>query len=276
MVTRALAVLTGLSPLMAAVIVSWVAGGVFVVLVTALVTRAFDHGAGQSAGVVLSVFPGAYIATLAYAESLATMLVAASLWAMARDRPYRAGVMGALATFTSPLTLPIGLSLLWRAWRRGDIRYVASATISGLGFAAYMLFLWVHTGSLLTWFRAEHDGFHVYYSVLSPIAALHYWPGIGLSETLSFIVLVVALVGAIRSKVPSEWIVFGVLVAAGSMFDKALWLNPRILFNAFPLLMGLAVWLRRKWYRVVAYTFAALLPVVFLCYLTLGNVTAQP
>ena len=119
MVTRALAVLTGLSPLMAAVIVSWVAGGVFVVLVTALVTRAFDHGAGQRAGVVLSVFPGAYIATLAYAESLATMLVAASLWAMARDRPYRAGVMGALATFTSPLTLPIGLSLLWRAWRRG-------------------------------------------------------------------------------------------------------------------------------------------------------------
>ena len=276
MLTRAVATLTGFSALTAGVIIAWVAGAVFVVLVTALVARAFDSEAGQRAGILLAVFPGAYIATIAYAESLATMFVAASLWAMARDRPYRAGAMAALATFTSPVTLPIGVTLLWRAWRRHDVRYVLSAAIAGIGFASYMVFLWIHTGSLLTWYRAEHEGFHVYYSVLSPIAPLHYWPGLGLTETLSLLVLAAAVVGSIRSKVPSEWMIFGILVAAGSMFDKALWLNPRILYNAFPLLMGLAVWLRREWYRVVAYTFAALLPVVFLLYLTLGNVTAQP
>ena len=67
-----------------------------------------------------------------------------------------------------------------------------------------------------------------------------------------------------------------VLLVASVLVDSTLWVNPRVLFNAFPLILALGVWLRRDWYRATTLVFASLLPVVFLLYMTLGTVSAQP
>lgn len=276
MVIRVVSTITRLSPLAAGVLVSWVAGGIFTVLVVRIVGDVFDRSAGRRAGIMVALFPGSFIASLPYAEALAAMFVAWSLWAATRDRPARAGVMGALATLTSPVTLPLIVAHAWRARRTQDRRFIGAAVASALGFVLFMFYLWIHTGSVLAWYRTETVSFAHHFDLVSVITHLNDWPGVALTELVSLFVLVIAVVGSLKVKVPTEWIIYGALVMASSLFDSALWASPRMLFNAFPLLMGLAVWARREGGRLLMYSFALLLPLVFLLYMTLGNTMAQP
>ena len=276
LVIRVLSTISRLSPLAVGVLVSWVAGAVFTVLVARIVSDAFDRDAGRRAGVMMALFPGSFVASLPYAEALAAMLVAWSLWAATRDRPARAGVVGALATLTSPVTLPLVVVHAWRARRTQDRRFLGAAVASAMGFVLFMVYLWVHTGSVLAWYRAETVSLAHHFDVVSVITHLNDWPGVALTELVSLAVLAVAVVGSLRVKVPTEWIIYGGIVMASTFFDSSLWANPRMLFNAFPLLMGLAVWARREGGRLLTYSFALLLPLVFLLYMTLGNSMAQP
>jgi hypothetical protein len=274
--TRFVKLLLGLTPVGAGVAVSLVAGAGLVVVVTRLVATHFDEAAGRRAGILLSVFPGSFVLSLPYAESLALLLCASAFLATSKSRPIYGGALGALATFTSPIMLPIVPALLWRAWGTRATRDLVGALMTSLGFLAYMVYLWRHTGHLLAWFTAEHDGNAAHINLLSPITHLHYWPGIGLSETASLLVLAVALVAMRKINAPTEWWIFAGLVMAAVIFDSAQWVSPRFLLNAFPLLLALGVWLHRDALRLVLITFSLLLPVVFLAFMTLGGVTAQP
>jgi hypothetical protein len=276
MLVRVVSTLSPLSPLAAGVLVSWIAGGVFTVLVARIVSDAFDRAAGRRAGIMIALFPGSFVASLPYAEALAAMLVAWSLWSATRDRPVRAGVTGALATLTSPVTLPLIVVHAWRARRTHDRRFVGAALASALGFVVFMLYLWVHTGSLAAWYRTETVSFAHHFDLVSAITHLGDWPGVALTELASLGVLTAALYGSWRARVPTEWILYGSLVMASALFDSTTWASPRMLYNAFPLLMGLAVWARREGGRALTYSFAMLLPLVFLLYMTLGNTMAQP
>ncbi len=276
MAIRVVSTISPLSPLAAGVLVSWVAGGVFTVLVVRIVSDAFDRGAGRRAGVMVALFPGSFIASLPYAEAMAVMFVAWSLWAATRDRPARAGVMGALATLTSPVTLPLVVVHAWRARRTHDRRFFGAAVLSAVGFVLYMSYLWLHTGSATAWYRTEQVSFAHHFDLVSAITHLSDGPGVALTELVSLFVLVLAVVGSLRVKAPTEWVIYGGLVMLSALFDSTLWASPRMLFNAFPLLMGLAVWARREGGRLLTYSFALLLPVVFLLYMTLGNTMAQP
>ena len=78
---------------------------------------------------------------------------------------------------------------------------------------------------------------------------LHYWPGIGLEEVSCLVIFAAGVYALWKIKAPEEWTSSSVLLVVSVLFDSTLWLNPRVLFNAFPLLLALGVWLRRDWYR---------------------------
>ena len=69
------------------------------------------------AGWLMAVAPGAAFLSPAYAEGLAISLCAVVLLMLDRRRWLAAGVIGALATATSPLALPIVVAGAWAAWR---------------------------------------------------------------------------------------------------------------------------------------------------------------
>jgi Mannosyltransferase (PIG-V) len=276
LVVRFVKTVVGLTPLGAAVVVSLLAGAGVIVTVTKLVASAFDPASGKRAGILMAVFPGSFIVSLPYAEALAVLFVVSCLWANRRGHPYWGGVLGGLATATSPLMITIFPALLWRAWRTKDRRAMAASFLTPLGFVAYMAYLWRHTGRPATWFQEQWTALDHHFDVLAPIHWLHLWPGVGLIETLSLLVFAAGVYALWRVRAPSEWSIFAILMVAVAVFDSALWANPRLLFNAFPIVLALAVWLRRDAFRVAMCACAILLPIVYLLYMTVGAVTGQP
>lgn len=276
LVVRFVKAVLGLTPLGAALVVSLLAGAGFVVVVTKLVASVYDPASGKRAGILLAVFPGSFMLSLPYAEALAVLLVASCLLITRRGHPYWGGVLGALATATSPVMVPIFPALLWGAWRAKDRRAMVASLLSPLGFVAYMAYLWQHTGHPIIWFQVQWTALDHHVDLLAPIHWLHLWPGIGLIETLSLVVFAAGIYALWHIRAPSEWTVFVVLLVAVVIFDSAFWASPRMLLNAFPLVAALGVWLRRDAYRAAVCACAMLLPVVFLLYMTLGGITGQP
>lgn len=276
LVVRVLRNLLHLSVLEAALLVSFAAGVALVVAVVRLVSLVVDPAAGVRAGVVLAVFPGSFVLSLPYAEALALLFCVAAFVALARDRALRAGAWGALATVTSPVMIPLVAVLALRAWRRRDGRYLAAGALASLGFLSYCAFLWWRTGRPGAWFIEQTEGFAHHPSLGAPLEHLRYWPGVGLTEVLSLVVLAAGLGALVRVRAPLEWTAFALLVMGVVLFDSGTWANPRFVLNAFPLLLGLGVWARRRVFWVMTASFATLLPVVFLLYMTHGSLTAQP
>ncbi len=269
-------VVSGLSLVEAGILISWVGGGFFVVTAGRLAATLYGDAAGRRAGVLLAVFPGTLVLGLPYGEGLALALSAWSLLSVARDRPWRAGVAGALAGLCSPLAAPIVIVLGLRALRERSREYAGAAGVAALGPLGALGLISAVTGSLLSWPLSLHRGLGATVNVVSLLTHLHHWPGTALTELASLGALALAVVACVRVRVPLEWTVYGAGVILVVLIDGGSWLNPRFLLDAFPLLLGLGVWLKRDAYRAATYAFAALLPVVFLLYMTLGNVMGPP
>jgi hypothetical protein len=256
------------------VVAAW--GALFVVVATRLVASVFGDAPARRAGMLLAAFPGGFVLFVPYAEAQACLCVALALLAAHRGRPYRTAAFGAVATFSSPITIALVPALLARAWRRRDARLALAAVASATGFAAYMVYLGWHTGSLLTWYRVETIGFNAHFSLSAPIDHLRQWPGVGVVVVLDLVVAAVGFHALRRVRAPVEWVVYSVAIVGATLFDSALWVDPRVLLNAFPLVLALGVWLRRDAARVALAVSAALLPVVFLLYFTIVSVVGPP
>ncbi len=268
--------LLSITPLEAGMAVTIIEGALFVVVCAKLVAAVVDDAAGKRAGLLMAAFPGTFILFIPYAEAQAVLFVALCLLATLDGRPYRAGVFAAIATFSSPLTAPLVPALLVAAWRRRDGALAAGAAVGTLGFIAYMAYLGQHTGDVMAWFREEWTGFDHRFSLAAPFSHLRLWPGIGTIELTSLAVFFLGVYALWRIRAPIEWTVYSVLLVLSTIFDSALWANPRILLNAFPLILALGAWLKRDSLRVTLAASAAILPVLFLIYMTLGTTTAQP
>jgi hypothetical protein len=273
---RILSHLTHLSYLGVGEFVSIAAGAGLVVVATQIVARHFDIEAAERAGIILCVFPGSFVLSLPYAEALALLLAALAILTSEKFQYRRAGLFAAIATATSPLMLALVPVLAWRAWRSREPGAWMTLAMAPLGFVAYMVYLGVHTGHLNDWFLEERGGFEHRVDFLAPIQWLGKWPGIGITEVLSFMVLAWALASFVRARVPVEWWLYSVSILVVVLFDAVLFVNPRVLMNAFPLVLAIGVVASRRAFLAIALGFAILLPLVFLAYMTIGNITTQP
>jgi hypothetical protein len=267
---------THLSYLGVGVAVSLAAGAGLVVVATRLVAKHYGVEAAERAGILLCVFPGAFILSLPYAEALALLLAALAILASESHQPYRAGLFAGLATATSPIMLALVPVMAWRAWRSRERSAWVTLLMTPLGFVGYMAYLGVHTGHFMDWFSEERQGFAHHVSLFAPIDALNHWPGIGIIVIASLAVLAWAITSFVRARVPVEWWLYSLSIVVVVLFDSALWLTPRFLMNAFPLVLAIGVGSSRRTFLTVAISFALLLPLVFLAYMTIGNLTSQP
>ena len=271
----------------AGLVVSVAAGGVGTVLVWKLGTVLADARVGFNAALFFIVFPGLAVAWgMFYAEALGIPLAAGALLLMARERWEWAGLVGVLATATSPLALPLALAPLGpcvRSLRRREYPAgIITMFLTPLGFVGFALWLGARYRDALFWWHLQNQAWSAtvdwgrgLVKVLAHPSAADY-AGPGWLEWIGVVVVLAAAYALWRARLPS----FVNLYCAGLLVllvvSNQLGFKPRLVAWGFPALVALAVVLKRRGGLVVVIGFAVLMPIVLVAYTTIGNTMLQP
>jgi hypothetical protein len=279
---RGLAVVTRLPVDWTLVLVSWIGGAALVWMAVELVADRYGTRRGQQAAIVLAVFPGSVVLGLTYADGLAVAFACASLLALERQRHLLAGLAGcAAATTLSAFCLPVMAALAVAAAVRRDGRALAAALLVPAGAVAFFVYLWVHTGSPLTWWRVQHGAWRVHLSL--PIDAhtgttqfAFSTPGIATLTALSAALALASLYALYRCRAPAPWIVFTLVVLVTVNLDGTNWMAPRFVFDAFPGVLAIGAVLPQRVVRIVAVVGLLVLMLVLADYAPANRVFLNP
>jgi hypothetical protein len=282
---RGSSALTGLSPVAAGAVISGVTGLTALIAVGMLVRHFAGEDKAQRAALLFAVFPGTFVFSLGYSEGIVITCVAFGLLALLRCQWWLAGVLGLVATATSPIALAFVLSCAWCAAaelrRRKDWRALLAPALAPLGFVGYMAWLWSHTGNLWAWRLAERDGWKSYPSLRYPVHIVRVFVFDPVAPTrtgqllmIGTVVAVVASVLAVRQRQPPPVLIYGLTAAAMAAIAAPVGLRPRFLLLAFPLIVAIATRLRGRAYLGVVILSACLLVVTSLS--TLASTAVFP
>jgi len=259
---RWLSDLTGLSLLGAGITIATVTGGLAMVAIWALVRHYTDQRAADRATLLVAMFPGSFVLSLVYSEGFAITFLALGLLALMRRRWLLAGLLGLLASATTPVALAFEVSCLWCAYCEvtggRNWRSLAAPLLAPLGFLSYQGWIWRHTGNLAAWRMTERGGWKSYPSIAYPVhtMAIFLRDPIATNKTddLLFVGTVLAIVGAvvaIRSRMPMPMLLYGLSAAALGLISAPIGLRPRFVLLAFPLIIAVGTWLRGRAYATV-------------------------
>ncbi|HTW97709.1 MAG TPA: hypothetical protein VMD59_02970, partial [Acidimicrobiales bacterium] len=269
---RGLAIVTRMPIGWALVSVTWLAGAASSLLAAALVATRYGARRGLQAGVLLAVFPGSVVDGIVYADGVAVAFALGALLAAERRRYLLAGALGLAATASLSLFLvPLVVALLLSAAAARSWRGLVAPVLAACGAGAYLLYLWVDTGSPFTWTRVERAGWMVHLSAPWSSGTAFYdyafWkPGVTALTIASVAVAAVGLVLLVVVRAPLAWTVLGVLAVIGVTFDGGAWIAPRFVFDAFPLVLACGIALPRRALWPVAALSAVALALLLAAY----------
>jgi hypothetical protein len=259
---RWLSALTGLSLLTSGIIITATTGLTAIVGVWALVRHFTDQGSADRATLLVAMFPGTFVLSMVYSEGIVVTCLAFGLLALLQRRWLLAGILGLLATATSPIALAFEVSCLWCAYqeltRSRNWRALSAPILAPLGFVAYQLWLWAHTGNLLAWRLTERGGWKSYPSLAWPVHLVVLFVRDPISTNrqqdllfIGIVVTAIAVVVALRSRMPTPVLLYGLAAAFLALIAAPVGLRPRFIFLAFPLIIAVGTWLRGKAYMSV-------------------------
>ena len=259
---RWLSHLTGLSLLTSGIIISSVTGLTAIIGVWALVRHYADRSSADRATLLVAMFPGTFVLSRVYSEGIVVTCLAFGLLALLQRRWLLAGILGLIATATSPIALAFEVSCLWCAYqellRSRNWRALSAPVLAPMGFVAYQLWLWAHTGNLLAWRLTERGGWKSYPSLMWPVHLVVTFLRDPIStnrqQDLLFVGIVItalAVIVALRSRMPMPLLLYGIAAAVLALVAAPVGLRPRFIFLAFPLIIAVGTWLRGKSYVAV-------------------------
>ena len=267
---RWLSHLTGLSLLAAGITITTVTGCTAMIGVWALVRHYADQPSADRATLLVALFPGSFVLSMVYSEGFALTFLAFGLLALLQKRWLLAGLLGLLASFTTPVALAFEVSCLWCAYREVSTarnwRALAAPVLAPLGFLYYQVWIWQHTGNLNAWRLTERGGWKSYPSLVYAFhtVAVFVRDPVATNKTddllfVCTVLVVVAGVVAVRSSMPTPMVLYGLSAAALGMISAPIGLRPRFIFLAFPLIIGVGTWLRGRAYLALVSVSAAFL-----------------
>jgi len=261
---RWLSDLTGLPLLASGAIVSTASGLTAMIAVWMLVRHYAGPKAADRSTLLLALFPASFVFSLVYAEGIIITLVAGTLLALLKRRWLLAGILAAVATGTAPVALAVGVSCAWVAWKAirddRDWKALAAPLLTPVGFIAYQVWLWRHTGNLSAWRLTEAGGWHSYVSAAYPVHIITSFIGHPLVSTATInlvfaciIIVVVCAIVAIRSHLPTPVLLYALSVAVVAILTRPVGPRPRFIMLAFPLIAVVGTRLRGKPYVAVVF-----------------------
>jgi len=265
----------GLDAAVVAVVVSGVTGLTAVWAVGLVGRRLAGDAAGARAALLFAVFPGSFIFSYAYSEGIVITAVAFGLLALLDRRWWLAGLLGAVATAGSPVALAFVVSCAWSAGAaiRRERRFgaLAAPLLAPVGFVAYMVYLWVHTGQLSAWRMTERGGWASYPSIAYPFRIVGKFVMNPVSPTLTGQILVagtalavLGLVLMVRERQPAPIFLYGLFVVAGAAVSLPVGLRPRFLLLAFPMIVAAGTRYTGRTHRILVATSVVLLALMTL------------
>jgi hypothetical protein len=286
------------SPAAAGVIVSGIGGAVATVFVQQLATGWWGEKSGRRAALLFVVFPGSVVFSMVYSEGLLLPLATGCILALQRRRWITAGILAGFATALGPDALVLiavcavsaGLELHRRGWRgREAARSLLAPLLSGVGVAAFALFLWAWTGTPLADYYAQHYGWQEKTDLLA-VYNIGHWlfqqlhlhnfdhPAINMNLVVGFVGVFILVGGLIllvvNHRVSVEAWVWTLGIGFLALTSEYVPPNPRLLITAFPAVLVFACYLKRRGWALLVATNVVLL--VLLSWLTFVGLSLRP
>ena len=270
LVIRGLADVSGLGAATVGIIVSGVSGLGAVYAVGALTRHFAGVAKAERAALLFALSPGSFVFSLIYAEGLLIVFTALGLLALLQRRWLVAGVLGALASITSPVGLAFAASCavtaLVATWREREWQALVAPLLAPMGFVAWMFYLWRHTGTLMAWRETERHGWNSFPSLAYPFRILTKFLFNPLSPTMTGQILFWGTVVAIglsvlmfRERQPLAVLAYGLSAVVLFAISSPVGLRPRFLMLAFPLTIAAATrWEGKKFAVALALSVAGL------------------
>ncbi len=283
----------------AGVIISGIGGLIATVLIQRLAAGWWGEAAARRAVVLFCLFPGSIVFSMVYAEGIMIPLVLGCILALQARRWLLAGLLAALATASEPegvvLVVVCAASAAAELRRRGlgsaaARRSLVAPALAPLGVIAVLAFLWSWTGTPLAYWIAQHYGWrerfdplalpHLAIRLAHQISFAHFnhptinlnWP-VGLIGAALLVVLLVLML-RIRHTISLEAWIWTLGISFLAVTSEWVPPNPRLLITAFPALIVLAYYLKRRAYAWLIVGNGALL--IGMSWLTFVNVTLRP
>jgi hypothetical protein len=237
----------------AALVVAWLAGIVAIALVGLMALQVFTPRVAARAMTLTAFFPGSFVLSFTYSESMLLMLAAACLFLLHERRWVLAGLAAGIGTAARPNALALCVACTVAAViaireRRTWIA-LAAPILSPLGYVGFQLFLAQHTGEREAWFRVQREawdeGVSFGLTALRGIgnAVIHPLSSPGNTITLFTMAILAGLVWtSTRVKLPAVWWAYSLAVVALILLPSTVAPRPRFVLTAFPLLIGTAAW----------------------------------
>ncbi|HLY48863.1 MAG TPA: hypothetical protein VKR21_06660 [Solirubrobacteraceae bacterium] len=283
----------------AGLIVSGIGGLIAAILIQRLADGWWGEAAGRRAVALFCLFPGSVVFSMVYAEGIMIPLAIGCILALQRRRWLLAGVLAALATASEPeaavLVLVCAVSAGLELRRHGLAshrahRSLLAPALAPLGLIGVVAFLWAWTGTPLAYWNAQHYGWnerfdplalpHLAIRLAHQISFAHFnhptinlnWP-VGLIGAVLLACLLVLMLRIRRTISPEAWVW---TLGVGFIAVTSEWVppNPRLLITAFPALIVLAYYLKRRAYGWLLAVNGALL--IGMSWLTFVHVTLRP
>lgn len=239
----------------AALTTNFVLGAVFVVLVGFLAREWFGDGSMGRAMMVVALFPGSLVLSLAYSEALLLTLAATCLLLLQRRRWLLAGLVATLATAARPngvaLVVACAVAGVVAARQSRSWKPLVAPLLAPWGFVAFQAWIDHHTEERRVWFRVQGEawkegasfGLTAIRRTLDAFTQPLTSPT-DLITAVSFLTTIVLIWIAWRQRrLPPAAAAYSAVIIALMLLPATVTARPRFLFTAFPLLIAASVWL---------------------------------
>ncbi|MEI6298423.1 MAG: mannosyltransferase family protein [Actinomycetota bacterium] len=252
-------------PVSVALTINIILGAMFVFLAGYLCRGLFDIKTAEKAMILLALFPGSFVLSMAYSEALMLTIVALCFIAIRDKHWIWAGVLAAMATATRPngvaLVAACAVASLIAIRNDRDWRSLIAPALSPLGFIGFMWFLRMHTGEDWAWFRVLREAWQegtsfggsavqrTYDFFLHPVSS-----PTSVLTAASVAAMLIALYMARKYKMNLIYWAYTIVVLALMLIPATVTARPRFLFTAFPLFFPVARALRDEddtWWPLV-------------------------
>jgi hypothetical protein len=205
--------------------------------------------------------PAAVVFSLVYSEGLIIALASITMLALHRHRWVLAGVAAALATACDPVACAIIAPCVvaaYGAWRsERDARAWWAPALAPVGIGVFFLYLWIHTGSPLSWYLAQRAGWQAGPMGTGVFYAIYRLFNDGFND-LNSLIKTLALLSTIgivvlwrRLRPPQTWSVYAGAVLLFGFLSPIVGISPRLLLRGFPLFAIVAAGVSRQRFAVI-------------------------